>query len=67
MKRHIKLLILVAVAVPIFIELRTLGGMFGYEVPLPASVVAAVVVAVVVFWIDENFSFGGSKLVEKEK
>jgi len=69
MERHLKILIAAAVAVPIFVELRTLGGMFGFEVSLPVSVVAAVVVAVVLVLVDETFSggsdgSGGSGFVE---
>lgn len=60
MERHLKFLIAAAVAVPVFVELRTLGGMFGYEVSLPVSVVAAVVAAVVVVIVDENLSFNRS-------
>jgi len=60
MERHLKILIAAAVAVPIFVELRTLGGMFGFEVSLPVSVVAAVVAAIVVVLIDEAYPFGGS-------
>jgi hypothetical protein len=67
MKSYVKLLILIAVAVPVFIELRTLSGMLvGYNVSLPASIVVAVVVAIAVFLIDENVSFGGSKLVDEK-
>jgi len=67
MDRHLKFLIVAAVAVPIFVELRTLGGMFGLEVSLPVSVVAAVAVAVVVVLVDEAFLSGrnGSELAEE--
>lgn len=61
MERHLKLLIAAAVAVPVFVELRTLGGMFGFEVSLPVSVAAAVVAAVVVVLVDEAVSSGGSR------
>ena len=61
MDRHLKILIAAAVAVPVFVELRTLGGMFGFEVSLPVSVVAAIVAAVVVVLVDESVSSGGSR------
>lgn len=57
---HVKILIAVAVAIPVFVELRTLSGLFGFEVSLPVSVVAAVVAAIVVVLIDEAYPFGGS-------
>ena len=61
MERYLKFLIAAAVAVPVFVELRTFGGMlFGYEVSLPLSVVVGVVVAALVVLIDENFSFDKS-------
>lgn len=60
MEKHLKFLIVAAVAVPIFVELRTIGGLFGYEVSLPVSVVAAVIAAALVVLIDENFSFDRS-------
>jgi uncharacterized membrane protein YdjX (TVP38/TMEM64 family) len=63
--RHLKVLIAVAVAVPVFVELRTLGGIFGFEVSLPVSVVAAVVAAIAVVLIDEAYPLGsGSELVK---
>jgi hypothetical protein len=61
MESYLKFLIAAAVAVPVFVELRTFGGMlFGYEVSLPLSVVVGVVVAALVVLIDENFSFDKS-------
>ena len=65
MEWYLKFLIVAAVAIPIFVELRTLGGMFGYEVSLPVSVVVAIVVAVVVVLIDEAVTSDGSEITEK--
>lgn len=61
MESYLKFLIAAAVAVPIFVELRTFGGIFGVEVSLPVSVVAGVIVAALVVVVDENLSFGKSK------
>jgi hypothetical protein len=59
METYLKFLIAAAVAVPIFVELRTFGGMlFGYEVPLLVSVVVGIIVAALVVFVDENVSFG---------
>jgi low affinity Fe/Cu permease len=66
MEWYLKFLIVAAVAIPIFVELRTLGGMmFGYEVSLPVSVVVAIVVAVIVVLIDEAVTSDGSEITEK--
>lgn len=67
MERYLKVLIAVAVAVPVFVELRTLGGMFGLDVSLPVSVVVAVAVAVVLVLIDEAVTSdgNGSELAEE--
>ena len=61
MEAYLKFLIAAAVAVPVFVELRTLGGMLlGYEVSLPVSVVVGVVVAALVVLVDETFLFDRS-------
>jgi|GEM_PF-2370625 len=65
MEWYLKFLIVSAVAIPIFVELRTLGGMFGYEVSLPVSVVVAIVAAVIVVLIDEAVTSDGSEITEK--
>lgn len=62
MKPQFKFLIVLAVAVPVFVELRTIGGIFGYEVSLPVSVVAAVVAAIALVLIDEAVLSDGSLL-----
>jgi hypothetical protein len=60
MEKHLKFLIAAAVSVPVFVELRTLGGMLGYEVSMPVSVVVGVVIAALVVFVDENVSFDRS-------
>jgi len=62
MKRYLKIMLVMAFAVPIFIELRTLFGDFlGFEISLPVSIVAAVVVAVLVVLVDETITSGGDR------
>ncbi|MFP4174273.1 MAG: CbaC protein [Halobacteriales archaeon] len=61
MEKHLKFLIAAAVAVPVFVELRTFGGMLGVEVSLPIAVVVGIVVAAFVVLVDENVSFDRSK------
>jgi hypothetical protein len=61
MEKHLKFLIVAAVSIPVFVELRTFGGMLlGYEVSLPVSVVVGIVVAALVVLVDENVSFDRS-------
>jgi len=54
MERHLKFLLAAAVAVPVFVKLRTLGGMFGVEVSMPVAVVSAVALAAVTVLVDES-------------
>ncbi|MDZ7688915.1 MAG: hypothetical protein U5J64_09385 [Halobacteriales archaeon] len=63
MKRHLKILIVMAFTVPIFIELRTFFGDFlGVEsISLPVSIVAAIIVAVLVVLVDETVTSGGDR------
>jgi len=62
LKTYLKVLIVAAFAIPVFIELRTLFGDFvgGVDgISLSAAVVAAIFVSVVVVLVDEAISGGG--------
>ncbi len=67
MKRHHKVLLVLAFAVPVFIELRTLfGDFFGIDVSLLASIVAAAIVSVVIVLVDERVASGGGDEAEDD-
>lgn len=57
MKSHLKILLVAAFAVPVFIELRTvLGDFVGFEMSLPVAVIGGVVAAIVLVALDEAWS-----------
>jgi len=62
METYLKFLIAAAVAVPVFVELRTFGGMLGVEVSMPVAVVVALITAAAVVFVDENVSLGDGSM-----
>lgn len=59
MEWYLKLLIVLAVVVPVSVEGRTFGGMVGVELPLFVYVVGGVVLALLIVAVDELWWSGG--------